>query len=133
MLEEFKFHHIGVVTDSIEATSEYYKDAGFTVQDIVYDSIQNTNICFLAKEGFPMTELIEPVTDTSPVANILRKNGVSPYHFCYEVENIYESVGKLKNMDFILLNKPVHAAALRNRLICFLFNKNIGLIELVQL
>lgn len=85
------------------------------------------------KEGFPTTELIEPVSDTSPVANMLKKNGVSPYHFCYEVELIYESVRKLKKSGFVLLNKPVHALALENKLICFLFNKTIGLIELVEL
>lgn len=132
MLTDFLFHHIGVVTNSIEATALYYKEAGYDITNKIFDPVQTVNICFLKKIGFPIIELIEPILDTSPAANILKKNGVSPYHFCYEVENIDEAIKKLKKKKFVPIIRPVQAIALENRLICFLFNKDIGLIELVQ-
>nr|WP_314779289.1 VOC family protein [uncultured Treponema sp.] len=80
----------------------------------------------------PMIELIEPIDETSPVYKILQKSGVTPYHICYEVENISDTITELKREKFIPLSKPVEAVAMSNKKVCFLFNKNIGLIELVE-
>lgn len=132
MLAEFKFHHIGVATNSITKTSEYYKKAGYNVVDTIYDPIQKVNISFVNKFNHPSIELIEPASELSPVANILKKSGVTPYHFCYEVENIYEAINKLKKDKFIPLSKPVTAVAIENGTVCFLFNKELGLVELLQ-
>lgn len=132
MLPEFRFHHIGVATYSIVQTAKYYKDAGYEVTEMIFDTIQNVNICFLYKKDNPSIELIEPISDLSPVTNILRKGGVSPYHFCYEVDDMNEAIVNLEKKRFVSLSEPVTAVAMRNRLICFLYNKEFGLLELVQ-
>ena len=97
MLTEFKFHHIGVAVKSIDATAAIYEGAGYRMSDIVFDPIQNVNICWLTKEGTPIVELLAPVDETSPVCKTLEKNGVTSYHCCYVVENIDEAVKKLRN------------------------------------
>jgi len=97
MLTEFKFHHIGVAVKSIDATAAIYEGAGYRMSDIVFDPIQNVNICWLTKEGTPIVELLASVDDTSPVCKTLEKNGVTSYHCCYVVENIDEAVKKLRN------------------------------------
>lgn len=132
MLPGLIFHHIGVVTDSISNTKKYYIEAGYEASEVIFDPLQQVNICFISKLGFPCIELVEPISGNSPVANILNKAGVSPYHFCYEISDIYNGISKLKNKKFIPLFKPLPAIALGNRLICFLYNKEIGLIELLQ-
>lgn len=132
MLIEFSFHHIGVATNSIEKTSLYYLDLGFLASEIIFDPIQRCNIMFLSKVDHPSIELIEPFSDISPVAKTLQKMGVSPYHFCYEVENIQDAIATMKKKKFISLSKPTIAIAMQNRLICFMYNKEVGLIELVQ-
>ncbi|MEI7661272.1 MAG: VOC family protein [Bacteroidota bacterium] len=133
MLSELIFHHIGVAVFSIEETSKYYREAGYTITDTRYDPVQDVNICFIFKEGNPCIELIEPISEKSPVAQILQKKGVSPYHFCYQTPDIQESITRLKKIKFIVLSKPVAAVALDQNIICFLFNKHLGLIELVQI
>jgi methylmalonyl-CoA/ethylmalonyl-CoA epimerase len=132
MLTEFIFNHIGIATSSIAATSKYYTEAGYNSTEIIYDPIQQVNICFLNKKGFPTIELIEPASESSPVINIVNKNGVAPYHFCYKVENIDEVISKLKRKNFVPLSKPIPAIAFGNNKICFLYNKDVGLIELVE-
>jgi len=133
MLSEYSFHHIGVATNSIVNTSRYYEDLGFLISETIFDPIQSVNICFLYKTGHPSIELIEPISDLSPVAKFLQKmGGVTPYHFCYEVKSIEEAIATMKKMKFVSLSKPVIAIAMQNRLICFLYNKEVGLIELVQ-
>ena len=46
MLESMNFHHIGVATDSIEKTAEYYLEVGYKMSDIIFDPIQKVNITF---------------------------------------------------------------------------------------
>ena len=61
MLSNFHFHHIGYAVTSIEKTMYYYIDGGYSCSSVIFDPIQNVNICFLTKEGEPM---IEPVSYT---------------------------------------------------------------------
>ena len=56
---------------------------------------------------------------------------MSPYHMCYCVEDIEEAVKESKKKRFLPLFRPVQAVALGNKKICFLFNREVGLIELV--
>lgn len=132
MLPELIFHHIGVATHSIIKSGKYYLDAGYEVTDIIHDPLQDVNICFVSKTGYPIIELVEPVSDHSPVAKILNKAGVGPYHFCYETKDIIDSILKLKTKRFLPISRPVPAIALGNRMICFLYNIDLGLIELLQ-
>lgn len=80
-----------------------------------------------------MIELVEPTDERSSVNKLLKKNGVSPYHVCYEVDNIEECFVLLtEQYGFIPLFRPVEAAAFGNRLICYLYKKEIGFVELVN-
>ena len=97
-----------------------------------YDPLQDVNIVFLSKDDMPMIELLEPGSGNSPVSKILEKSGVSPYHMCYRVDNLEEAMKELKKKRFLPLARPVQAVALENKKICFLFNKEVGLIELVE-
>lgn len=132
MIEGAVFHHIGVATNSIAETSIIYVNAGFKASETIFDPHQNVNIAFLQKENHPLIELIEPINEKSPVYNILKKVGVSAYHTCYEVENIDQCIDRLEEIDFKLLVEPVDAIALNNKKVCFLYNINVGLVELVE-
>jgi len=132
MLPNALFHHVGIATESIERTSVFFIEAGYKMTHVIFDPKQNVNISFLEKKGSPLLELVEPVDEKSPVKNILDKVGVSAYHFCYEVENLENSITQLRQKRFILLVKPVEAVAFNGRKICFLYHKETGLIELLE-
>ena len=132
MLDSFRFHHIGVVTSDINKTAGYYIDAGYRMGSIIEDTTQSVYISFLEKEGMPTIELITPASDSSPVNKTLERLGVSPYHFCYTVDDIDGAVEELKKKAYIMLHRPVEAVALGNKRICFMFNMAVGLIELLE-
>jgi len=133
VLSSFRFHHIGYVTDSIAGTSAPYLQAGYQTTVVIEDPVQDVFICFLTKDGFPRIELIEPASEKSSVNKILKKNGVAPYHICYEVDNIQEAFDELVDVQgYIPLFRPVEAIALDNKLICYLYKKEVGFIELVN-
>ena len=132
MLDSFKFHHIGVAVKDIDATAAVYEQGGYKRSASIFDPIQNVNICWLTKEGMPTVELLAPVDETSPVNKTLEKNGVTPYHTCYVVDNIEDAVAQLRKQKYVMVSKPAEAVAFCGSRVCFLFNKNMGLIELVE-
>jgi methylmalonyl-CoA/ethylmalonyl-CoA epimerase len=133
MLDYFKFHHIGYVTDNIINTSSVYMQAGYQASSIFEDGIQRVRICFLTKSGCPMIELVEPADEHSSVNKILKKNGVSPYHICYEVDDINVAFNKLtEELNYIPLFRPVEAVAMGDKQICYLYKETVGFIELVN-
>ncbi len=132
MLDYFRFHHIGYAVNDIDTTADYYIKAGWGLSIQVIDKNQNTKIAFLTKSNFPLIELVSPVDDKSPIVKTLDKMGVTPYHVCYEVDDIYLAVSDLRKKRFIPLFDPIEAIALGNRKICYLFNKDVGLIELLN-
>lgn len=132
MLNYFKFHHIGVAVKDLDATAAVYEQGGYKRSASIFDPIQNVNICWLTKEDMPTVELLAPVNETSPVNKTLEKNGVMPYHTCYVVENIGEAVAQLRKQKYVMVSKPAEAVAFCGSKVCFMFNKNVGLIELVE-
>lgn len=132
MLPEFKFHHIGVATNDSEATAVVYEQGGYHRSALIFDPVQNVNICWLTKEGMPTVELLAPVDDSSPVCKTLEKNGVTPYHTCYIVDSIEEAAKQLRKLRYVQVSKSAEAVAFRGSRVAFFFNKAVGLIELVE-
>lgn len=132
MLKEFRFHHIGVAVNDIEATASVYEQGGYHRSVTIYDPIQNVNICWLTKDGSPILELLAPQDEKSPVNKILEKNGVTPYHTCWIVPNIEEAAQQLRTQRYVMVSKPAEAVAFKGSRVAFFFNKKIGLIELVE-
>ena len=54
------------------------------------------------------------------------------YHICYEVVDIEEAIKNLKTKKFVVVQQPVKAIAFNNRLVSFLYHRNMGLVELLQ-
>jgi methylmalonyl-CoA/ethylmalonyl-CoA epimerase len=127
-----KLHHFGFATKSIERSSQAYHTLGYEiVSDVIIDPVQRVRLQFLEAPGFPLLELVEPLSGDSPVSTILRKYGCSLYHSCYEVNDIRMKINELRKEDFLVIIKPVEAIAFKN-LIAFLYHSETGLIELLQ-
>lgn len=117
-----KFHHIGIVVNSIKSISPYSK--------IFIDKIQNVYVAFVSLNGVTI-ELIEPLNDISPVTQSLKK-GIKFMHICYEVINIDKTLKKCRKYGFHCIAKPVPAIAFGNRKIAWVYSKEYGLFELLQ-
>lgn len=132
MLESFRFHHIGVAVRDIDVTAKFYESAGYSKSETFFDPIQNVVICWLVKDKMPTVELLAPADEQSPVNSTLDKIGVTPYHTCYEVDDLDASVSELRKQKYVLVSKSAEAVAIHGARVCFLYNKNVGLIELVE-
>jgi len=131
-MDDVAFHHFGIACRDIDKTAEAYTAFGYKKDAVVFDPLQNINICFLRHPTMPLVELLAPIDEHSPVVQILEKNGVTPYHTCYVVENLEQSIKELKRMRYVIVSKPKEACAIENRRVAFLYNSDMGLMELVE-
>lgn len=131
MLPFFTFNHIGVACFDIDKTAEIYVGAGYMRTETVIDPLQNVRVCVLEKKSMPTVELLEPIDEKSPICKTLQKSGVSPYHICYNVPNMEQAIKELRAKKFIPVSKPKMSNVF-NSMVCFLFHKEIGLIEILE-
>ncbi len=124
--------HIGYAVRNIQETAALYMAAGWTLSEVFSEEVQRTKIAFLKKPNMTTIELVSPLDGKSPVDNILKTQGVSPYHVCYVVEDIMQAVEDLYEEGFKPLFMPVESVAMEYRKICYLYHTNIGYIELVS-
>ena len=132
MLKDSNFHHIGVAVNSIEKARLFYEKGGYVVSDTIIESNQKVKVAYANKEDQPTIELLEPLDDKSPVNNILKKNGCTPYHLCFEVENLEEAVKEAKSLGYFPLSQPVPGHGLNDALMVFIYNKNVGLVQIME-
>lgn len=128
---KYYFHHIGIACNNIQKTAEKYLILGYKMGKIIWDEEQKVNICFLTAGNLPTVELLEGRSE-SPIKKILEKNGVTPYHTCFETGDMDNAIDELIQQGFVKVNEPVSAIAIKNRRIVFLFSTDSGLIELVE-
>ncbi|WP_111706552.1 VOC family protein [Lutibacter citreus] len=128
----YKFHHIGIATKSINKCITFYEKLGYSPSDIKIEPSQNVRICFLKKEDNPIIEIIEELNEDSAISLILKKMGSTVYHTCYEVTDIVAAADELEDSGFRLLFEPKISNTMDNGLFCYLYSVNCGFIELYQ-
>lgn len=125
-------NHIGVATRNYKETAAFYESAGYHEVVGGYDPYQNVYGYFYEADDMPTIELLAPYDEKSPINKILEKNGVTPYHLCYNIScPIEEAVKELKSERFMVISKPTYSGNLKGR-VCFLFHKEVGIIELFE-
>jgi methylmalonyl-CoA/ethylmalonyl-CoA epimerase len=127
-------HHYGFASSNIIHSAKQFEIIGYKQRDagFIIDPVQNVRLLFLEKDKTPLLELVEPLSDNSPVSKILLKNGSTLYHTCYEVDSIEETKNDLRKKGFVVVVNPLPATAFNGRLICFLYSRFTGLIELLE-
>lgn len=125
-----KIHHIGYLVKKIEKAKETFQALGYAVeQDTVYDEIRKVDICFLTKDSYRV-ELVSPASEDSVVAGLLKKYKNTPYHICYETDDLEEAYRELTSNGFAAIDTPTPAPALGGCDVVFLTSPVIGMIEL---
>lgn len=134
-LQGLRINHFGVATKSIAEARAIYLQLGFSEVDGRYyeDALQGVRSLFL-QLGDTVFELLEPLNTQadSPLQSFLKGASHSIYHVCYQCRDLAATVEALQKERFRLLVGPIPGIGLGNRSICFLFKREIGVIELLE-
>lgn len=124
--------HIGYVVKSIEKSVAEFEKLGYEKSSSLFDDERRKiRVQFMKKNDYTV-ELIEAVDESSDAYAYFKKIRNGPYHICYKVDNIDESIKKLIEDGYMLLKEKEPAVAFENRNVCFLYKNAMGLIELVE-
>lgn len=129
-------HHIGVaVANLIQSISEYENLGWKWDGNIIEDKDRNVKLAFMKRnDSDTLIELVAPANEKSPVSHTLNimKNIATPYHICYEVDEINKMIEILKKRKYILTESPKPAVAFNGRRVSFMISTTAGLIELLE-
>ncbi|MDF3002082.1 MAG: Glyoxalase/bleomycin resistance protein/dioxygenase [Bacillota bacterium] len=127
-----KIHHIGYLVKNIEAAIDEFIALGYQLTDeVCWDERRDIDLCFM-RSGSYLIELVMPKSERSVVWNLLKKNGIGPYHICYETGSLPEALNELKLRGYVVISDPLEAVGISGRTVCFLTGRNAGMIELVE-
>lgn len=89
--------HIGIVVKNIEDVKNFY-EKGLKIPIEKSKSIpeQGVRVAMMHVGGIKM-ELIEPLSDSSPVSKFLSKKGPGLHHICLQVNNIEQASKRLRD------------------------------------
>ena len=129
-------HHVGYAVANLDKSIQMYRYMGYElISSVTTDERRNINIAFMKerKSGLCI-ELIEPLTDNSPITETLtqKKSVASPYHICYETNSLKKTKHLLKRKGFFITSGEAPAPALDNKNVVFLLSREAGLIELIE-
>ena len=124
--------HIGYVVKDLQKSKAEFEKLGYEKCSTFFDDERRkVKILFMKKNDY-VIELIEPTDESSDAYAYYKRIRNGPYHICYKVDNIDESIKKLVDDGYMLLKGKQEAIAYDNKNVCFLYKNDMGLIELVE-
>lgn len=129
---ELKVHHIGYLVKNIDKATEAFLKLDYVISTPkTYDDYRKVDITFLDKDGY-CVELISPTCEDSLVSGLMAKYKNSPYHICYETDNLEETASLISANGFTAMDMPTPAPAISGHRVQFFTNRYMGMIELVE-
>lgn len=124
--------HIAVATRSIAVTAEFYKKLGLELDATETLEDQKVKVAFFGV-GATGIELVEPLSDDSPISKFLHTRGEGLHHISLEVDDLEKTLELLKESNVRLIDESPRPGA-AGRLIAFIHPSSTGgvLIELSQ-
>lgn len=127
-----KVHHIGYAVKDIQQSLKMFQNIGYNIEsEPSKDFKRKVEIAFVQNNNY-LVELISPITNESPIRIYLDKIGNTPYHICYETNDIETTINELRQQRYKVIEKPSEAIALNNQSVAFLYHPKYGLLELLE-
>jgi methylmalonyl-CoA epimerase len=102
--------HIGIAVKSIAQARKLYESLGLAV--VHEETVEQEQVrTAMIPTGEARIELLEPTSDTSPVARFLAKRGEGLHHVALHVENISAALESLKAQGARLISEDIQIGA----------------------
>lgn len=126
-----RLHHIGYLVSDLNKSINAL--ALFETDIVIRDYTDNNRkaVFALIKTGDNLVELIQPLTDSNLHSLKIRFENM-PYHLCFSCKEIEKQFERLREHGFFPVEEINPSALFEGKRVCFLFNKAIGIIELIE-
>ncbi|HEY9684018.1 MAG TPA: methylmalonyl-CoA epimerase [Oculatellaceae cyanobacterium] len=132
-MSETRLDHIAVAVRSLDEALQFYKES-FGLECIEIEEVAEQGVRVAKLDlGNTHLELLEPLSEDTPVGKFLQSRGPGLHHICVGVNNIVERLDCLKTAGTKLIDEQPKLGASGAR-IAFVHPKSTGgvLLELSQ-
>lgn len=100
-----KINHLAILVEDMQDSLGFWRDAlGLEVVEQIEVPEENARVAFLPV-GDSNIELVQPTDSDSGLSRYLAKRGPGLHHVCLQVEDIQETLDRLKEMGVRLINE----------------------------
>jgi methylmalonyl-CoA/ethylmalonyl-CoA epimerase len=128
-----KVEHIAIAVKNLAQSQSVFEKI-LNIKPYKEESVESEKVKTLFFKAMETKiELIEPLSNDSPISKFLEKKGEGLHHIAFEVSDIKAEMERMKKEGFTLLSEEPKKGA-DNKLVCFLHPKGTNgvLIELCQ-
>ena len=129
-----RFDHIGFLTEDVDKEAEAFTRLFGPMQwsPKITDPLQDVIALFGRTGEGVVYELIQPLSDQSPISASLksRKNIIN--HLCYRCEHLTAMSADLRDQGFFPVTEPKPGVAFAGHLVQFFYHPNGMLIEMIE-
>ena len=125
--------HVGIAVRSIEERLRLWRDVlGLRVEVLEEVTEQKVRVAILSV-GEVNIELLEPITEDSPIAKFIAKRGEGLHHLSFEVDDIEKKIRELEKNNVKMIDR-VPRQSFHGARIAFIHPSSTGgvLIEISQ-
>ena len=126
-------NHIGIATLSLDDAEQIWSLLGFTSTSDELIEDQGVVVRYMKGSGNTNIELLEPISNDSPVSKFIESRGIGIQQIAINVENINSKIVELKNKGFRMINDEAIPGS-DGKLVAFVHPSSCGgvLVELVE-
>ena len=109
-----KLDHIGFVVENISKFKELFSTVGIDVgTKAIVNPLQKVSASFVnvGEKDDIYIELLEPVSDDSPISKFLQNRGGGLHHLCFQVDDIEKTARELNAKGFRMVVSPEDCTA----------------------
>jgi len=100
-----RLDHVAIATADTGVPLSFYRGTlGLRASSPKIVSDEEVMVTFVKVPGSRI-EILEPTSDTSPIARFIRERGGGLHHFCFEVVDLEEALSKLKEAGVELIDE----------------------------
>jgi methylmalonyl-CoA epimerase len=128
----FEIDHLGIAVKSLAQAKSFYEKLGMAVMPEETVAQEKVRLA-MVPVGESRIELLEPLSDDSPIAKFIAKRGEGLHHVSLRVDNLASTVENLKQSGVRLINDQIQVGA-GGHLYVFVHPSSAGgvLLELVE-
>jgi methylmalonyl-CoA/ethylmalonyl-CoA epimerase len=106
----FEIDHLGIAVKSLAQAKTFYQNLGLQVMPEETVAQEKVRLAMVPLGGSRI-ELLQPLSDDSPIAKFLAKRGEGLHHVSLRVDNLQSVVENLKKSGVRLINEQIQVGA----------------------